>query len=242
MRHHRTMFGSYTGWSRVLMVCAVGAALVSCSTGTNTPSETTTTTTAPSSSTSVTPVTPVTPGTNPPATPTPTAPGTPPPSTPVAPGEPPPAPTASSTPSTYPSSFDEGTSGAATASESSDMVASGSSESSSAPSADPEVRFIGRVQRAGETATFAWSGTGIVAAFEGTSVSVQLNDSGSNQFTVLVDDTLQPLLDTQSGSHSYPLATGLVAGRHTVQIYRRTEANQGETTFEGFDFGSDGAL
>lgn len=104
------------------------------------------------------------------------------------------------------------------------------------------MRFIGRVARNGESATFAWSGTGIVAAFNGTSVSVQLRDSGTNQFTVLIDDVIQPLLDAQAGSHNYPLASGLTSGRHVVEIYRRTEANQGETTFEGFDFGPDGAL
>lgn len=104
------------------------------------------------------------------------------------------------------------------------------------------VRFVGRVARSGETATFAWSGTGIVAGFNGTSVSLQLRDGGSNQFTVLVDGALQPVLDAQAGSHSYPLASGLPAEYHTVEVYRRTEASFGETTFEGFDFGADGTL
>ncbi len=106
----------------------------------------------------------------------------------------------------------------------------------------PAVQFVGRVARDGDQATFAWSGTGVVAAFSGTQVSVQLRDSGTNQFTVLVDNELAPILKPQSGSHAYPLAEGLSEGRHEVAIYRRTEANQGTTTFEGFDFGQGGEL
>ena len=37
------------------------------------------------------------------------------------------------------------------------------------------------------------------------------------------------------------LASGLPAGEHLVELYRRTEANQGESQFLGFDFG-EGAL
>jgi lysophospholipase L1-like esterase len=104
------------------------------------------------------------------------------------------------------------------------------------------VHFVGRVARSGDQATFAWSGTGVVAAFEGTEVSVQLKDSGTNQFTVLVDGEVKPTLKPQSGSQSYALAQGLSAGRHEVALYRRTEANQGPTTFEGFTFGVGGSL
>lgn len=82
----------------------------------------------------------------------------------------------------------------------------------------------------------------MVAAFEGSSVSVQLNDSGGNQFTVLVDSMEQPVLKAQAGSHTYTLAQGLGAGRHEVALYRRTEASLGVTTFEAFDFGAEGVL
>ena len=35
-----------------------------------------------------------------------------------------------------------------------------------------------------------------------------------------------------------PIAQGLAAGTHVVELYRRTEASQGEAQFLGFDFGS----
>jgi lysophospholipase L1-like esterase len=81
----------------------------------------------------------------------------------------------------------------------------------------------------------------MVAAFEGESVAVTLDDAGGNQFTVLVDGELRPTLIAQSGSNSYELANDLGAGPHQVEIYRRTEASFGTTVFAGFDFGK-GAL
>lgn len=220
--------------------------MAACSTGTGTPGDVSTTAPSTSAPAPVTPVTPapVTPGTNPPAT----TPGTstPPPNTPVTPNQPPavPMPGVPVEPGTTPtpSTTDVTPSGTTSAPTTSASSGEESNTSEPEPTGEPAVRFIGRVARDGETATFAWSGTGIVAAFTGTTVSVQLDDSGSNQFTVLVDGELQPLLDAQAGSHVYPVASGLAAGRHEVEIYRRTEANQGETTFEGFDFGADGQL
>jgi lysophospholipase L1-like esterase len=82
----------------------------------------------------------------------------------------------------------------------------------------------------------------MIAGFEGTDVSVQLNDSGRNQFTVVVDGQVNATLKAQAGSHAYVLAQGLAPGRHEVEVYRRTEADQGVTTFEGFDFGAQGTL
>lgn len=104
---------------------------------------------------------------------------------------------------------------------------------------DPAVHFIGRFDDAGEDGMlFEWSGSGMVAAFEGTTVSVTLNDSGENQFTVLLDGELLSTLVAQAGTHSYELAFDLPSGEHQVALYRRTEALFGTSAFLGFDFGS----
>ena len=108
---------------------------------------------------------------------------------------------------------------------------------------EPAVRFVGRFHDTGAGAmSFEWSGSGMVAAFEGTTVSVNLTDSGNNEFTVLVDGEEKSKLSAQAGNNDYPLATGLTPGPHTVELYRRTEASFGTTTFHGFDFGPDGRL
>jgi hypothetical protein len=97
-----------------------------------------------------------------------------------------------------------------------------------------EVHWVGRMDFSdAKGPRFAWSGSGAVARFNGTQVGVTVS---SGQYTVLVDGQLRPKLVGSSAVQS--LATGLAAGPHTVEIYRRTEANQGESQFLGFDFGS----
>jgi lysophospholipase L1-like esterase len=107
------------------------------------------------------------------------------------------------------------------------------------------VRAEGRFDRSDRDAlTFAWSGSRISARFSGTSAGVVLTDAGGkNQFAVLIDGTLQPRkLAAKSGEHAYLLGDGLSPGEHEVVLHRLTEANQGETTFRGFQFGKAGAL
>jgi lysophospholipase L1-like esterase len=102
-------------------------------------------------------------------------------------------------------------------------------------SGEPRVRFVGRVDETdASNVRFAWSGTGIVARFSGTSVAARL--TGGQQYTVLIDGVLQPKL-VPTGASSV-LADNLTDGPHDVEIYRRTEANQGESVFSGFDLGA----
>jgi lysophospholipase L1-like esterase len=105
--------------------------------------------------------------------------------------------------------------------------------SGGAPSTEPGVRFIGRVDETDPAnVRFAWSGTGIVARFTGTSIAARLG--GGQQYTVLIDGELQPKLTPSAASTL--LADDLADGTHEVEIYRRTEASQGEAVFSGFDF------
>jgi lysophospholipase L1-like esterase len=100
----------------------------------------------------------------------------------------------------------------------------------------PAVRFVGRFDRGNLAGPrFAWSGSGMIARFSGTSVGVKL--IGGQQYTVLVDGIVRTKLLPLAGGATSPIASGLAAGEHLVEIYRRTEANQGESQFLGFDFG-----
>lgn len=100
------------------------------------------------------------------------------------------------------------------------------------------VRLIGRVDTEDAAGPrFAWSGTGLVACFSGTSVGVRL--AGGQQYTVVLDGTVLPKLIPSEGVT--PIASELAAGEHLIELYRRTEANQGESQFLGFELG-DGML
>lgn len=115
----------------------------------------------------------------------------------------------------------------------------------SAPSPDPgppALRFIGRFdERDKEGPKCGWPGCRIVASFEGTAVSARLSEhalnAGPSEWDVAIDDEWQPQsLVLVEGPHDYVLATDLPRGRHKVELYKRTEGQNGVTQFLGYDF------
>lgn len=110
----------------------------------------------------------------------------------------------------------------------------GSSGAGGAPGV-PGVRILGRsIEPNPGEAKFAWSGSGILFRFQGTSASVSLDDK-AQFFTVLVDGVEQPRLATSGGPQSYGIVSGLPEGEHQVELYRRTEASFGATSFLGVE-------
>jgi len=104
-----------------------------------------------------------------------------------------------------------------------------------APDAQPapaaEIHYLGRFT---DEHRFAWSGSAIRTRFAGTTLSVTLDDSGQNQFDVLVDGVAGPVLRPTAGTGTYLLADGVADAEHDLVIARRTEAFFGVTTFGGF--------
>ncbi len=119
----------------------------------------------------------------------------------------------------------------------------------SAPVGTPAVRFVGRWDtRLAAGPRVAFPGARIIARFDGTEVSVTMNNTtgfsgGPSRYDVFIDDVLDPAqLVTMTGVQTYPLANGLAAGVHKIELVKRTEGNLGVTTFMGFDFGAAGTL
>jgi len=107
------------------------------------------------------------------------------------------------------------------------------------------VRWFGRVDLTTDPQhpRFAWSGTGFVARFNGTSLSASLNDGASaTLFKAVVDGVPQPVFTASAGQSTYMLASGLSAGVHTVELYRQTEGAQGNSQLMGLTVGGGGAL
>jgi lysophospholipase L1-like esterase len=105
------------------------------------------------------------------------------------------------------------------------------------------VRWVGRVDvSTADQPRFSWSGTGFVARFNGTSLTAQMNISGASTiFKTVIDGAPQAPFAVASGLGTLPLASGLTAGVHTVEVYRQTEGPQGESRLMGLTVG-DGAL
>jgi lysophospholipase L1-like esterase len=100
---------------------------------------------------------------------------------------------------------------------------------------DLGVRYVGRVDGCkAEGARYAWSGSGFVARFKGTAISVRLKDA-VNEHTVVLDGEVLPKLVTTSGEKLYPLASDLADEEHVLELYRRSEASSGETLLLGLE-------
>ncbi len=89
--------------------------------------------------------------------------------------------------------------------------------------------------------TASWPGVRAVAQFDGTSASVKLSQTngfsgGPTWFDVWVDGALGTPFSVSGSGEDHVVATGLAAGTHTVEIVKRTEANLGAVSFEGFTF------
>jgi len=106
-----------------------------------------------------------------------------------------------------------------------------------APVAPPSVRLVGRFTTKNE---FAWSGSQMIARFDGTGARVKLTAAANEHFQIVVDGKPTSVLKPSSGSMTYTVATGLPPGVHEVVVWRRTEAFFGTATYEGFEL--DGTL
>jgi lysophospholipase L1-like esterase len=119
----------------------------------------------------------------------------------------------------------------------------GSGGTGGAPGIPEEIHFYGRFDESDAAGPrFAWSGTSIATRFSGSSIDVTLDDSGNNFFQVILDGSPASVIVTAGGSQAYSLATGLPAGMHDIELYRRAEAFQGVVQFQGFTPGEGGAL
>jgi lysophospholipase L1-like esterase len=116
----------------------------------------------------------------------------------------------------------------ATSEATADPDGTGDDTTGSAPT-EPGIHWVGRHDDSDPAAVrMGWSGVGLVARFDGTAMSVRMNDQ-SEYFTVVVDGVVQPPLSTAQGVQDYLLAWGLPPGEHVVELYRRTEGSFGPT-------------
>jgi lysophospholipase L1-like esterase len=100
------------------------------------------------------------------------------------------------------------------------------------------VRWFGRVDTTDPARPrFAWSGTGFVARFSGTSLAARLNNDGAFIFKTVIDGAAQPAFTAGAGTGTYSLTSALAAGTHVVELYRQTEGPQGNSQLLGLAVG-----
>jgi hypothetical protein len=105
-----------------------------------------------------------------------------------------------------------------------------------------QVAYMGRVGKPSpEAAELYWSGTSVKLNFEGTSVKARLKDSsGNSYYNVILDGDSISILQPDKEAKLYTLAAQLQPGKHTVELFKRTEWDKGTTTFYGFELENGG--
>jgi lysophospholipase L1-like esterase len=112
------------------------------------------------------------------------------------------------------------------------------------PQGPPSVQFVGRFDtRNSAGPRCGWPGCRVLARFDGTSVSARFDEvvenwmeGGPSEWDLAIDGVWQPKLVMALGTKEYVLATSLPKGVHVVELYKRSEAQNGTTQFFGFDF------
>lgn len=93
---------------------------------------------------------------------------------------------------------------------------------------NPLIQYYGRVN---ENHEFDWPGIYIKASFIGSSISAKF--TGICRYNVFIDNVQQNELIISS-SGTYPIASNLESGEHTILITKRNETNWSKAQFQGF--------
>jgi len=100
---------------------------------------------------------------------------------------------------------------------------------------DPHIRYSGRIARTDSTAELSWSATSLKINFIGTEISGVLKDERSdNNYNVIVDGNVINIIHPELYKKTYKLAFGLTPGKHTLELFKRTEWAMGKTWFYEF--------
>lgn len=102
---------------------------------------------------------------------------------------------------------------------------------------NPNYLYTGRIDFSDKKAPqISWPGTSIKANFTGSSLAITLDDElGKNYFNIFINGDYQHpyVLEAKKGEQIYVISTALKPGNHTLEVYKRTEGEEGATTFKG---------
>ncbi len=103
------------------------------------------------------------------------------------------------------------------------------------PANDPNIQYFGRWDFSDPLApAHSWPGVSLYAEFAGTSIGVRMKDNFC-YYTIIIDGVDSLVLHpTSSELTTYPVAAGLIPGRHTIRIEKRNETTWAKFTFNGF--------
>src|SRR5215210_7951021 len=99
---------------------------------------------------------------------------------------------------------------------------------------DKHIAYEGRVVFKSNAAVLMWPGTSVAVNFVGTGISGLFKDSDtSNYYNVIVDKKRISKFHFDTVKKTYVLASNLPYGKHSLQLFKRTELYNGATWFFG---------
>jgi lysophospholipase L1-like esterase len=104
---------------------------------------------------------------------------------------------------------------------------------------DSRIHYMGRVAMQDSISQLSWPGTSLKINFTGTSVKAVMRDeTNENFYNVIVDGKVVNKIHTAPVKLDYLLASHLAPGKHTLELFKRTEWDKGKTWF--YEFQIDG--
>ena len=95
---------------------------------------------------------------------------------------------------------------------------------------DSHIHYAGRVKFLDDAAELTWSGSTAAINFNGTGIKAILKaEADTNYFKVIVDGHILPDILIDSVKRTYTLVSDLPAGRHHLELFKRTEWHFGKT-------------
>ncbi|GAA4948424.1 SGNH/GDSL hydrolase family protein [Algibacter agarivorans] len=107
-----------------------------------------------------------------------------------------------------------------------------------------EITYSGRIDSSNqESVKLYWPGSSISLNFEGQSINALLKDSkGDSYYNVILDNDSIFILRPDTLKSYHTLAQNLKKGKHTIEIFKRTEPHYGVTNFYSFKIEGDGKI
>ena len=111
------------------------------------------------------------------------------------------------------------------------------SQSKSIPYSDKHISYEGRILFASDAAALTWPGTCVRINFKGTGISGTFKDQDTaNYYNVIIDNDSIYKIQFDTAKKTVVIASGLSYGKHSLQLFKRTEWDKGKTFFYGFEF------
>ncbi|HEX7584872.1 MAG TPA: SGNH/GDSL hydrolase family protein, partial [Prolixibacteraceae bacterium] len=122
------------------------------------------------------------------------------------------------------------------------VLFSGFTQTKFIPASNEDFRYVGRFDLSNpKEVRFDWSGVYIQFNIRSKECALWMSDTGHNYYNVFVDNQPSKTIDVRSDT-TIMIASGLGTEIHKIQIYKRTEGNQGVGTFKGIMISENGEM